>query len=239
MNKKFLSLFLSILIFISIPFPANAASNIKIWVNGNYITSDVAPIVENQRTLVPIRVISEGLGLRVQWVQEEEKIIISQYSEIDNGNSIMLKLNDKNIYDSEEGPFPQMEVAPKVVNNRTLVPLRAISNMFDLKVTRDQDNYTVAIGEGYRAPTKSYNKIPLVSNNNSNNSSNNGGEDGVFHNPSDPAYLYANNRLIGHTGSKIYHAPGQKSYKKVSVENAVYFNSDSEAVAAGYRKAKR
>lgn len=53
------------------------------------------------------------------------------------------------------------------------------------------------------------------------------------------AYLYANGRIIGNKRSMIYHMPNGQSYKKVSYKNAVFFNSEKEAKAAGYRKAKR
>lgn len=45
--------------------------------------------------------------------------------------------------------------------------------------------------------------------------------------------------IKGNKNSKIYHLPGQKDYDKISPKNIVYFNSEAEAQAAGYRVAKR
>lgn len=45
--------------------------------------------------------------------------------------------------------------------------------------------------------------------------------------------------IKGNKNSKIYHLPGQKDYDKISPKNVVYFNSEAEAQAAGYRVAKR
>ena len=45
-------------------------------------------------------------------------------------------------------------------------------------------------------------------------------------------------RIIGNKKSKIYHLPGQAGYE-VKEENQVYFDSEEEAIRAGYRKAKR
>ena len=45
-------------------------------------------------------------------------------------------------------------------------------------------------------------------------------------------------RIVGNAHSKIYHVPGQAGYRMNSA-NAVYFNSEQEAIAAGYRRAKR
>ena len=46
-------------------------------------------------------------------------------------------------------------------------------------------------------------------------------------------------KIIGSKKSKIYHLPGQAYYEKVKEENRVYFDSEEEAIKAGYRKAKR
>lgn len=45
-------------------------------------------------------------------------------------------------------------------------------------------------------------------------------------------------KIIGNRNSHIYHVPGQAGYRMNSA-NAIYFNSEAEAQAAGYRKAKR
>lgn len=44
--------------------------------------------------------------------------------------------------------------------------------------------------------------------------------------------------IKGNINSKIYHVPGGKSYNKLSEANTVYFNSEAEAQAAGYKRAK-
>ena len=51
-------------------------------------------------------------------------------------------------------------------------------------------------------------------------------------------YTANHQRIIGNKRSKIYHVPGQAGYHMNS-SNAVFFNSEKEAIAAGYRKALR
>jgi len=46
-------------------------------------------------------------------------------------------------------------------------------------------------------------------------------------------------KIIGNLKSKIYHLPGQANYEKVKEENRFYFDSEEEAIRAGYRKAKK
>lgn len=44
-------------------------------------------------------------------------------------------------------------------------------------------------------------------------------------------------QIVGNVNSHIYHVPGQRGYKMNS-SNAVYFNTEQDAINAGYRKAK-
>ncbi|WP_461216039.1 sunset domain-containing protein [Lacticaseibacillus sp. GG6-2] len=45
-------------------------------------------------------------------------------------------------------------------------------------------------------------------------------------------------KIVGNVNSKIYHVPGQAGYRMNSA-NAVYFNTEAQAQAAGYRKSLR
>jgi len=45
-------------------------------VNGRKVQLDVAPIIVKGRTFVPVRFVSENLGASVEWIAEEEKIIV-------------------------------------------------------------------------------------------------------------------------------------------------------------------
>ncbi|MFQ5801607.1 MAG: thermonuclease family protein [Candidatus Methylomirabilales bacterium] len=46
-------------------------------------------------------------------------------------------------------------------------------------------------------------------------------------------------KIIGNARSKIYHVPGQAHYGRVSEKNRAYFDTEDEAIRAGYRRAKR
>ena len=55
-----------------------------------------------------------------------------------------------------------------------------------------------------------------------------------------PASLDTKQGVIkGNSKSKIYHLKGQQSYNRISEKNVVYFKTEKEAIAAGYRKALR
>ena len=46
-------------------------------------------------------------------------------------------------------------------------------------------------------------------------------------------------KIKGNKNYMIYHVPGGASYDKISVNNVVYFDTEQDAINAGYRKAKR
>lgn len=145
MKKKFI-LGLS-LIAISIPSLVFANSDIGIWMKGEIIKSDVAPFISENRTMVPIRVISENLGKEVIWNGEEQKVIIKDKK----GNELSLVINEKFMEDISSDVNRKIELdAPATIkSNRTFVPIRAIAEAFGEKVDWDNDKRIVVIGENY------------------------------------------------------------------------------------------
>ncbi len=59
------------------PISADAQQVIRIFINGSEINSDVQPVIINSRTMVPIRAISEGLGMNVEWDGVNRQVLIS------------------------------------------------------------------------------------------------------------------------------------------------------------------
>ena len=55
-----------------------SASNINLIINGKVIESSVSPVQEQGTTLVPLRVVSEELGAKVQWDKGTQKITITK-----------------------------------------------------------------------------------------------------------------------------------------------------------------
>ncbi len=115
-----------------------APDEISVYVNGGKLTFDQAPIIMNDRTLVPLRAIFEALGAEVSWddtaktalaVKDDVKLSVKI------GDSVM-KANDKEII---------LDAPAQLVNSRTLVPLRAIAEAFGCNVEWDGETRTVTI----------------------------------------------------------------------------------------------
>lgn len=145
MKKKFI-LGLSLLV-ISIPSLVLANSDIRLWVKGKIVNSDVAPYISEDRTMVPIRVISENLGKVVTWNNDDKKVTIKD----EKGNEFSLVINEKFMEDISSNVYRKIELdAPAVIkDDRTFVPIRAIAEAFGERVHWDNDKRVVVIGDNY------------------------------------------------------------------------------------------
>lgn len=140
MNKKqkmAVATSLSLLLMSNV-FAKPNQQDIKIKINGNDVISDVAPFVDNNRTLVPIRVISENLGYNVNWDNQTQKVTVKNENKV-----VELTIGKKDV--NINGNNSSIDVAPMIKNNRTFVPLRFISESFGNDVKWDNDSRVVKI----------------------------------------------------------------------------------------------
>jgi len=120
------------------PAPAPHAPEIKVLVNGTALTFDQPPIIENGRTLVPLRAIFEALGATVEWEQSTQTV-----TAVRGDTTIILKIGDAFL--TKDGARIALDVPGKLVGGRTLVPARAIAESFGAAVGWDQATRTVTI----------------------------------------------------------------------------------------------
>ncbi len=99
--------------------------------------ASVVPVVVNDRTLVPVRVISEGFGCEVGWNQDEQTVTITK-----GNDEIVLKIN--NLQYTVNGEKKDLDAAPRLMNDRTFVPLRAIAEALG-KIVYYNDAYKMII----------------------------------------------------------------------------------------------
>lgn len=119
---------------------AGAETPIDIVVNGKYIKMDSAPFLENDRTLVPIRFVSEALGSTVNWNQSAGQVAIQE-----QGTDIKISVGSRAA--TVNGETVYMDVPARVVNNRTYVPVRFISEHQGAEVSWNQTACTVIINK--------------------------------------------------------------------------------------------
>ncbi len=95
----------------------------KVIINGTLVEFDVAPVIENGRTLIPVRAVSENLNYEVMWDGDNNRV------EIKNADETLELFIGKQEY-LKNGTKKQMDVSAKITEGRTLVPLRLISEEF-------------------------------------------------------------------------------------------------------------
>lgn len=117
---------------------ANASSEIKIMVSGKEIKPETPAYIENGRTMVPLRFISEALGEKVDWNAETKSVIIGD-------NKAVLAIGSKEI--DANGKKIAIDSPALIKNSRTFVPLRAISEILGAKVDWDGATKTVIINK--------------------------------------------------------------------------------------------
>lgn len=122
-----------------LPIYTNAETvPIKILLNGFRLDSDVSPIVQRGRTLVPFRVIGETLGANINWDNNKKEIVCSK-----DGKDILMKVGSNKVYIGNQQK--ELDMHPIVKNGRTFVPLRFIAETFDASVSWNKDTRTVHI----------------------------------------------------------------------------------------------
>lgn len=241
MSKRLGKIFLTfILLFALIPLNTFAQNEIKLWIDGNYVESDAAPFIEKSRTLVPLRVISENLGLNVDWNSETKEVTIS------NGEENFVFVIGERYYEKSDSQIP-MDAAPKIVSDRTFVPIRVIAELFNKEVNWDNANRTVVIGSGYNfappvkntaqknlEPKKEAENLPTPTKPNTlvSNNAGNGSNFNTYDIPTTAQY-------VGNSSKKKLHLGSCGSTKKIAPHNRVVFSSREEAINAGYVPCKR
>ena len=117
-----------------------AEEKIKVTLDGQAMDFDVAPIIQNDRVLVPMRAIFEELHCSVDYTDIDGRQIITAKND---GNTIGFKIGSNEM--TVNGEKVSLDTAPIITYDRTLVPLRAVSEALDCSVDRNGDTKTVTI----------------------------------------------------------------------------------------------
>ncbi|MCL2045025.1 MAG: stalk domain-containing protein [Oscillospiraceae bacterium] len=117
---------------------------IRVYLDGNLLAFDQPPIIENGRTLVPFRSIFEAFGASVYW-NESTQTITALNAGIEDRYIGTIRLtigSDILLMGTEE---IKLDVLAKIVNGRTLVPLRVIAECYGADIKWDSESLTITI----------------------------------------------------------------------------------------------
>jgi len=116
-----------------------SAEEVKITYNGVALTDfDMPPVILESRTLVPIRAVSEAMDAEVNWNDNTKEVYIIK----DNSVVVMQIGNNVGTKNGESFTF---DVPPRIINDRTMIPVRFISEMIGMGVTREEKTSRIEI----------------------------------------------------------------------------------------------
>ncbi len=141
--KRILAL---VLVFI-MAFPMCAFAqegDISVELNGQLLAFDVPPQLINDRTMVPMRAIFENLGANVEWQEVGQVIIATKDADIITMQIGLNSLIVQNVISGDKKEV-ELDVPPQVINDRTLVPVRAIAESLNATVGWVDETQTVVI----------------------------------------------------------------------------------------------
>ena len=136
MRKHWIFVLLVLLCFV-FTLPVIAAPTVVL--DGKQLSfSDTQPIIEDGRTLVPLRSIFESMGATVTWNQDTQTA-----TAIKGNKTVILPIGSTE--PTINGQVKKLDVPAKIVNGRTLAPLRFVGEAFGGTVGWDQGSQTITI----------------------------------------------------------------------------------------------
>ena len=106
--------------------------------DGQIVTLDTPPVIVSGRTLVPLRAIIEGLGGAITWVPETRSVEVGF-----NGTTLLLQIGNRTAV--VNGEAVTMDVPAAIMNGRTMLPVRFVSEHLGADVQWEELTKTVTI----------------------------------------------------------------------------------------------
>ncbi len=107
-------------------------------INGATTENDVAPIIRNDRTMLPIRVVAEALGATVDWFGDTRTVKI-------NADNIEISLVIDDNFAMVNGEQVTLDSPSFIENERTYLPLRFVVEKLGAVVEWDGSTQTIYI----------------------------------------------------------------------------------------------
>lgn len=114
----------------------------KVVLNNNELKFDVPPVIQQNRVLVPLRGIFEALDAVVLWDQQTQTVTAYK-------DTIKIQLTIGGSAFKNDSPV-NLDVPARIIQGRTMVPLRFVSEALGCQVDWDNDTQTVNIIESLK-----------------------------------------------------------------------------------------
>ena len=152
MNKKIISLLTAATVISSgaAVITAAAETTVKVVVDNSPVEyEDQQPIIENDRTLIPVRGAFEAMGGTVEWDGENRTVTVKNSTNtvrtvLTIDSDVMTTYTYKSLLEVEKTET-KLDVPATIKNDRTMLPLRAVGEAMGAKVEWDGESYTASI----------------------------------------------------------------------------------------------
>src|SRR5665648_233300 len=121
-------------------------SDVGVYIDGTEVDfPDAKPFISNSRTLVPVRFVVEQLGASIDWENDTGTVSIKKEED-----SITLVIGSTEMV--RNGVPSTMDVAPVIIDSRTMVPLRFVSEQLGVLVEWDIGKNSAMLTTGKQEP---------------------------------------------------------------------------------------
>jgi len=140
-HRRVLNALFLALAFLVLPASLGVAAEVNVVIDGQRVVLSPRPMIQNGRTLVPVRALSEALKADVQWYPETRTVVVTK-----GERTVKLTIDDR-LFSYTEGMtvFGLSDVPPQIFGDRTFVPLRLVSNALGITVTWSDIERTVYV----------------------------------------------------------------------------------------------
>ncbi len=122
--------------------PVASGSAVTVIVSGAAVESDQPAVIVNDRTMVPFRVIAEALGCDVDWKADTKTVVMEK----DGLTASMTIGEPKLVYNDGDTEYTvDIDTPATIINSRTMVPVRFLSEYFGFEVEWDAATRTVTV----------------------------------------------------------------------------------------------
>ena len=155
MKKKLALLLALVFLMTTLGLPVVAAEPVpRVTIDGQAVTFDVAPVIDNGRVLVPLRAIFDQMGAKVSWEDATQTATAVK-------DDITVVAVVGSTAPTINGVVKTIDVPVKIVSGRTLAPLRFVCEAFGGVVSWDQVNYIASVDTTGRTPAEKEATAPV------------------------------------------------------------------------------
>jgi len=106
---------------------------IRVEIDNNQVAfQDQQPTIVGGRTLVPVRGVFEHMGFNIEWFPENQMVRMRDHE----GEEVLLQIGYPQF--QVTGEMVDLDVPAQIINDRTMLPLRAIVEALEAQVEWNQ-----------------------------------------------------------------------------------------------------